>query len=64
MPLPGFVTCAFCGDRIGVYEPVVAVQPASTRRTSLAHEPELQESDATLFHLGCADLIGMSVDEP
>ncbi len=59
---PGpFRTCAHCGDRIGVYEPVVVVNGDSSRTTSLAREPQLSDSiEAVLMHQACA--ITLSAD--
>lgn len=53
---PGpFSTCAHCGDRIGVYEPVVVISADSSRTTSLANEPQLAErADVILMHAACA----------
>lgn len=48
------VTCAACGDRIGVYEPLVVNEADGTRTTSLAREPLLKESNAILVHSACA----------
>ena len=56
------MTCAFCDDRIGVYEPAVVVEPGGTRRSSIGREPELCEGDAVLFHVECSDRAGTSVD--
>jgi hypothetical protein len=48
--------CAACGDRVGVYEPIVAVDPAGPRETSLAREPALIDDDDTLLlHAGCSE---------
>jgi hypothetical protein len=57
-PAP-FSHCAHCGDRIGVYEPVVVIAPDSSRTTSLANEPQLTESNGViLMHQACASAIG------
>ena len=48
--------CADCGDRIGIYEPIVAAGPCGVRRTSLAREPELADDDDTLLaHVDCSE---------
>jgi hypothetical protein len=50
-----FSVCAQCGDRIGVYEPVVVIAGESIRTTSLANEPQLSERDGiVLMHEACA----------
>jgi hypothetical protein len=49
----GFVVCPLCGDRIGVYEPMIVITPYGARRTSRANEPRLPESGAILLHNGC-----------
>jgi hypothetical protein len=57
-PAP-FSTCAHCGDRIGVYEPVVVIAADSSRTTSLANEPQLTESTGViLMHQACAGATG------
>jgi hypothetical protein len=48
-----FLSCAYCGDRIGVYEPIVVVRDG--RRTALAREPELRrQSRSEVIHERCA----------
>ncbi len=56
---PGpFRTCAYCGDRIGVYEPAVVIKGDSSRTTSLAREPQLSESvEVVLMHQACATAV-------
>jgi hypothetical protein len=50
-----FSMCAHCGDRIGVYEPVVVIALDSSRTTSLANEPQLSErAGVILMHQACA----------
>ncbi len=51
-----FATCAHCGDRIGVYEPTIALGPGGIRRTSVASEPDLVGGDELFFHAECASL--------
>ena len=47
--------CAHCGDRIGVYEPVVVIARDSSRTTSLANEPQLSaHAGVILMHEACA----------
>lgn len=53
-------TCRICGDRIGVYEPMVVVDPAGSRLTSRVREPELDEATAPLFHARCAENAGLN----
>ena len=53
-----FSTCAHCGDRIGVYEPVVVVAERASRTTSLANEPQLAErAGVILLHESCATAV-------
>jgi hypothetical protein len=54
------VRCQTCGDIIGVYEPVVLVEPWGQRQTSLAAEPELRESAPVSHHRACADNLDAS----
>lgn len=54
MDEPQFPTCHICGDRLGVYEPVVLVDPERHRETSLIREPHLQDDpQARLAHPRC-----------
>ena len=46
-PLP------LCGERIGVYEPMIVITPYGARRTSRAREPTLPRSGAILLHNDC-----------
>lgn len=48
-----FVVCPMCGDRIGVYEPMIVITPYGARRTSRARDPQLAESGEILLHDGC-----------
>jgi hypothetical protein len=52
-----FSICEHCDDRIGVYEPLVVVEPTGFRETSLAREPELRSAGKVLLHAACAALI-------
>jgi hypothetical protein len=55
MPGGPFATCAHCGDRIGVYEPVIVIAGDTRRTTSLANEPQLVEAAGiVLMHQPCA----------
>lgn len=54
-----FTMCAHCGDRIGVYEPIVVIVGGSSRTTSLVNEPELSErAGVILMHAACASAVG------
>jgi hypothetical protein len=55
------VRCQTCGDVIGVYEPIVLVEPPGRRETSLAAEPELRDSAPACHHRACADDLGGSL---
>jgi len=46
--------CQSCSDVIGMYEPIVLVDPPEFRETSLAAEPELLDSAAACLHRACA----------
>jgi hypothetical protein len=48
-----FVTCAHCFDRIGMYEPTIAIGEGQTRLTSLTAEPGLRDSGLVLLHESC-----------
>jgi hypothetical protein len=48
-------TCLYCGDAIGIQEPVVAVEHEGERETSLAREPDLADRRCVLLiHSRCA----------
>jgi hypothetical protein len=49
----GFTLCPLCGERIGVYEPMIVITPYGARRTSRAREPALPQSGAILLHNDC-----------
>ncbi|MGO9821956.1 MAG: hypothetical protein ACLPTJ_15085 [Solirubrobacteraceae bacterium] len=57
-----FLTCAHCGDRIGIYERVIVVEHG--RETSVAGEPELLDRRPVMMHLECADLASYGITEP
>jgi hypothetical protein len=44
--------CRYCGDIIGVYEPMVVADAGRARLTSLAAEPDLP-AEARSFHREC-----------
>ncbi len=47
-------SCPRCGERIGVYEPTIVVEPdGHTRLSSLAHEPDLLDTPDRIFHQRC-----------
>ncbi len=45
--------CPYCEERIGVYEPVIVLGHAGTRRTSLAAEPEIRAGQTLILHAAC-----------
>jgi hypothetical protein len=45
--------CARCGEVIGVYEPLIVVEGARPRHSSLAAEPALAGAPGELYHQGC-----------
>ncbi len=49
----GIQVCPLCGERIGVYEPVVVLSANPPRRTSLAREPVVRDEEAVLVHADC-----------
>ena len=54
--------CAFCGDVIGVYEPLVLVEGGDVRETSLAADPEAASADATYLHGACHTALAGDAD--
>ena len=55
-----FLLCAHCGDRIGVYERTVVIEGSGARTTSMAREPLLSASRASVLHADCADALGIT----
>ncbi len=49
--------CAHCGDVIGIYEPLVVIEPDGPRQTSRAAEPELASPLGTHFHRDCYEIV-------
>ena len=49
----GPVLCPYCGDRIGVYEPMIVITPYGARRTAMAREPLLAARGPILLHPAC-----------
>ncbi len=47
------LVCVVCGDRIGFYEPIVALECTGGRKTSLAKEPDLPQQHPILLHTHC-----------
>ncbi len=45
--------CDRCGQIIGVYEPVMLLNDAPARQTSLAAEPALRSHPGKRYHQGC-----------
>ncbi len=45
--------CAHCGDVIGIYEPLVAIDDGGVRETSCAAEADLTPLDGTHLHRTC-----------
>jgi hypothetical protein len=46
--------CSACGDALGVYEPLVAINRGAGRITSLAREPDAPSGAEALVHRSCA----------
>lgn len=47
------VVCRHCGDRIGVYEPLVALTDGQARETSRAADPQAAAGAALCYHREC-----------
>lgn len=47
------VTCARCGDVLGVYEPIVVSDAGAARETSRAAEPDAASAGGELYHRDC-----------
>jgi hypothetical protein len=47
------IRCRHCGEVIGVYEPLVAVEGESSRESSLAREPSLASAPTAHYHRNC-----------
>jgi hypothetical protein len=47
------LTCAHCGDVIGVYEPLIVQLDGEVRETSLAAEGDLPSAAAAHYHEAC-----------
>lgn len=60
--------CAICGDRLGVYEPIVYLAEQGAVCTSIAANPALAEpvgiGAGSLFHAACHALRSSRVIEP
>jgi hypothetical protein len=46
--------CSACGDALGTYEPLVAINRGAGRITSLAREPDASSGAEALVHRSCA----------
>ena len=47
------IRCRHCGEVIGVYEPLIAVERGSARESSLAREPALAYEPVARYHRDC-----------
>jgi hypothetical protein len=54
----GALCCQICGDVLGVYEPLLVIEGASSRTSSLAREPSLGDGRATAVHRNCSSDAG------
>jgi len=45
--------CSFCGEPIGVYEPMAEIEDGSVRITSLAADPETAGTGDVHLHFDC-----------
>lgn len=55
--------CSCCGESIGVYEPLIAVERGRARRTSRAAEPQIATSPGEYRHLECHVLRGRAAEQ-
>jgi hypothetical protein len=51
-PAPG-PRCSCCGEPVGVYEPLVAIERGRARQTSRAAEPAIATTPGEYRHLAC-----------
>ena len=54
---PHALTCAHCGDVIGVYEPLVLETASGRHDTSLAADPGVIQSARPGYHRACYELV-------
>jgi hypothetical protein len=60
----GRPSCRYCGDVIGIYEPVVLRLPSGTaHRTSRLAEPHLFTGDGEWYHELCFGFVDGAADE-
>jgi hypothetical protein len=55
--------CRYCGDVIGVYEPLVIGTDGGSRESSLVADPELCATDAACFHRDCFELASIEATD-
>jgi hypothetical protein len=55
--------CRYCGDVIGVYEPVILTLPEGAHRTSRLAEPDLFTGDGDWYHELCFGLADGAADK-
>ncbi len=55
--------CRCCGEPIGVYEPLIAIERERVRGTSRAAEPALATTPGEYRHLGCHERQGKPAPE-
>ena len=55
-PASRWFRCEWCGDVIGVYEPLVHVIDGEARRTSRAAEPGIIAEAGLFYHGKCCEL--------
>ena len=51
-----FPHCEWCGDVIGVYDPLVHVAGQTARQTSRAAEPDVAGAGGRIYHDACYQL--------
>jgi hypothetical protein len=55
--------CAVCGERLGVYEPLIVLSERVLWRTSLAQDPEFTPADVVM-HAKCASAPEAETEDP
>jgi hypothetical protein len=56
--------CRCCGEPIGVYEPLVAIERGRARMTSRAAEPAISATPGEYRHLACHEAVASADAEP
>jgi hypothetical protein len=51
--MPGKPHCAYCGDVIGAYEPMILIEDGSPRKTSASAEQDTNLHAGECYHVAC-----------